>query len=106
MAAKGITYEGTDGTLSFVKRFRRVSASVGIATMGATAVTAFATVTVPGVTIGDIAWTAPNTNQLDTLTFSARVTAANTVKLYANNPTGAGIDLVASTWNVIVEKDM
>jgi|SRR5882672_2826003 len=106
MAAKGLTYEGSQGTLSFVKRFRKVTASITAAAMATIAVTTVATVTVPGVTVGDIAWAAPNTAQPDTLSFSAVVTAADTVKIYANNPTAAPINTVTSTWNVVVEKDL
>jgi hypothetical protein len=105
MPAKGITVVGTTGTKRFIKRFRLVTASITGAAQAAATVSTVTTQTVTGVLVGDQAFAAAQTAQPATLAFTAVVTAADTVKIFATNPTAGGISTNTSLWNIIVERD-
>lgn len=58
-------------------------------------------ITVAGAEIGDFVIAAPGVDIVD-ITFSAAVTAPNTVTIRIQNESTATVDLASSTWNVIV----
>lgn len=106
MGAKGLTIVGSAGTKRFIKRLRATSGTVTGASRAAASVVVISTVTVAGAKVGDVAVCSPNVAQPDTLGFECRVTAADTVKIYAVNPTAGGISDTTSTWNVVVTRDL
>lgn len=85
-----------------VKGIYHVAASVDFASIAATS-TGTRTVTVPGASVGDLVVACPRSDFNDDVILKhAAVTAANTVTLYAYNPTGAAIDPPAVTVDILV----
>ena len=58
-------------------------------------------VTVNGTALGDIVCVGPGVD-IQGMTISASVTAANTVDIRVQNESGAAKNIVSSTWNILV----
>ena len=75
--------------------------NVTATSVGANAQVTLGTVTISGAVVGDVVHV---TQPASALFYKARVTGANTVTIYALNPTGGGITTTAETINVRVIK--
>ena len=80
------------------------TAAVGVVSVVTITVTEIATLTIPGAALGDLVLVNPDVAQNANISWMAYVSAANTVKIRATNPTAGSINTVSANWRCIVIK--
>lgn len=93
---------GGSGTPAYIRSIRSYSATVTPTNPIPANSVDVQTVTLTGVKVGDAVVTIPPSNLEAGITSSSVVTAANTVTVKLNNPTGSGIATAAKTWTFVV----
>jgi len=107
MADAGGAFSGFDGAALAVnggvkvKGIELVSATVNPASVASKG-TGATSVTVSGVAVGDVVIAIPPSTLDDGVVYSAKVTAADTVKLELSNNTAGAIDVASATWKFLV----
>ncbi len=89
------------GLVSPPARFKTIS-SIAAGTVSANTIFASSDITVTGALVGDFAIAYPPVGLIAGVTWSAIVTAADTIKVRISNPTALGIAVGTGNWGVAI----